>query len=57
MLYDPNLPASNATRYVGANRTFYVLTEEDRVASEKTNVQVSLLLNHCNGDNSDIIWN
>ena len=50
MLYDPNLLATNVTRYVGANRTFYILTEVDRVAREKTNVQVS----HHKNDNNDV---
>lgn len=44
MLYDPNLSMSNVTKHVEANRTFYILTEEDKVAGEKTCVQVSLNL-------------
>jgi hypothetical protein len=39
--YDANFTQSNVTRYVGANRTFYVLTEEDRLAGENTYVQVT----------------
>ena len=38
--YDPNFSQSNVTRYVGANRTFYGVTEEDRLAGENTHVQV-----------------
>ena len=38
--YDPNFIQSNMTRYVGTNRTFYVLTEEDGLAGEDTYVQV-----------------
>ena len=38
--YDPNFIQSNMTRYVGASRTFYVLTEEDELAGEDTYVQV-----------------
>ena len=43
-LCDPNLSTSNVTRHVGANRTFYILTEEDNVAGKNTHVQVSLNL-------------
>ena len=32
---------SNVTRYVEANRTFYILTDEDRLSGEETYVQVS----------------
>ena len=39
--YDPNVIQSNTTRYVGANRTFYGITEEDRLAGENTYVQVT----------------
>ena len=39
--YDPNFIQSNVTRYVGTNRTFYGITEEDRLAGENTHVQVS----------------
>jgi hypothetical protein len=44
--YDPSFTQSNVTRYVGANRTFYVLTERDRLAGENTYVQVMNSLNH-----------
>ena len=40
--YDPNFAQSNVTRYVEANRTFYVLTDEDRLAGENTYVQVPI---------------
>ena len=49
--YDPELIQSNVTKYVGANRTFYILTEEDRLAGDdKTYVQViaSYTLSHTN---------
>ena len=39
--YDPNFTQSNVMRYVGENRTFYVLTEEDRLATGNTYVQVA----------------
>ena len=48
--YDPNVIQSNATRYVGANRTFYGITEEDRLAGENTYVQVTnctIISLHC----------
>ena len=38
--YDLNFIQSNVTRHVDANRTFYVLREEDRLAGENTYVQV-----------------
>ena len=38
--YDPNFTHSNVTRYVGVNRTFYGVTEEDRLADDDTYVQV-----------------
>ena len=41
IFYDSNLPSSNVTRYVEANRTFYILTAEDRLAGEETYIQVS----------------
>ena len=40
-LFNPELSQSNTTRSVGANQTFYILTDEDRVAGEKTYAQVS----------------
>ena len=42
--YDPNFTQSNVTRNVGANRTFYSVTEEDRLAGENTHVQVPITL-------------
>ena len=42
--YDPNFTQSNVTRYVGANRTFYGVTDEDRLAGENTHVQVPITL-------------
>ena len=42
--YDPNFTQSNVTRYVGANRTFYGVTDEDRLAGENTHVQVLITL-------------
>ena len=39
--YDPNFVQSNVTRYVEANRTFYVLIKEDRLADKDTYVQVT----------------
>ena len=38
--YDPNFTQSNMIRHVGANMTFYGITEEDRLAGENTHVQV-----------------
>ena len=38
--YDPNFTHSNVTRYVEANRTFYGITEEDRLAGDNTYIQV-----------------
>ena len=40
--YDPNITNSNVTRYVGVNRTFYGVTEEDRLAGDDTYVQVPI---------------
>ena len=42
--YDPNFTHSNVTRYVGANRTFYGVIDEDRLAGENTHVQVLITL-------------
>ena len=39
--YNSEVTEQNVTKYVGANRTFYVLTEEDKLAGDKTYVQVS----------------
>ena len=41
--YDPNSIHSNMTRYVGANRTFYGIAGEDRLAGENTYVQVPIM--------------
>lgn len=38
--YDPKLMQPNVTRYVGENRTFYIVTENDKLASVETYVQV-----------------
>ena len=38
--YDLNFIQSNMTRYIGANRTFYVLTKEDGLAGKDSYVQV-----------------
>ena len=46
--YDPNFTHSNVTRYVGANRTFYGATEEDRLAGDDTYVQVPITVLHHN---------
>ena len=42
--YNAELTQQNVTKYVGANRTFYVLTEEDKLAGDKTYVQVSRVI-------------
>ena len=39
--YDPNFTQSNMTRHVGANRTFYDVTEEDRLAGEKPHYKIT----------------
>jgi hypothetical protein len=41
IFHDSNLPASNMTRYVEPNRTFYILTDEDKSVGEDAYVQVS----------------
>ena len=40
--YDSNFTNSNVTRYVRVNRTFYGVTEEDRLAGDDTYVQVPI---------------